>query len=185
MGEVTLQIPIDTPKQVQKACDAMKDAPTIPSDLRSYSRPLWMVLKNKTQFSITPDGTYFYSGCLHGQSSNTGAYNVTGFGARNSWAGTTGGARFKIKLDQKNEVVFVIGFSNPVIGYYAAHIEESWDMEKAGYAKVQENGNNIESIHVYKGTSSSGSPLKFRLRLSIVSGQTMDITVVQDVWEEE
>lgn len=86
----------------------MKESPTIPADLKSYFRPIWFVLKNKTQFSINPDGTYFYSGCLHGQSSNTGAYGVTGFGARNSWAGTTGGARFKIKLDQHNEVVFVI-----------------------------------------------------------------------------
>ncbi|GAD94325.1 hypothetical protein PVAR5_2950 [Paecilomyces variotii No. 5] len=185
MGEFTLQVPIDSPKLVQKACDAMKDAPTIPADLKSYWFPIWFVLKNKTQFSINPDGTYFYSGCLHGQSSNTGAYGVTGFGARNSWAGTTGGARFKIKLDQHNEFTFVIGFSNPYIGYFGAHIEESSDIEKNGYNKIQENGNNIESVHVYKGTSSSGIPLKFKLRLSIVSGQTMTITAVQEVWEEE
>lgn len=86
----------------------MKASPEIPRDLSSYARPVWIVIKNKSQFSISPDETYFYSGCLHGESIHVGPYDVNGFGARNSWAGTTGGARFKIKLDQNNEIVFVI-----------------------------------------------------------------------------
>lgn len=83
----------------------------MPSDLSSYNYPLWIVIKNKTQFTINSDGTpYFDYGSLHGEASSVSAYSVTAFGAKNNhwYTGTGGGLRFVMSLDEKNSFTFVI-----------------------------------------------------------------------------
>lgn len=108
------------------------EPPPMPEDLKAYNHPLWIVLKNKTQFTINPDGDpYFYSGCWHGQSRDVSAYNVTAFGARNksgSGSGATGGARFIMDLDEKTSFIFVIVsllgwlITSPCLVQYLIHI---------------------------------------------------------------
>lgn len=83
----------------------------MPKELSSYNRPLWIVMKNKTQFRINPVGTpYFYTGALNGESLVVDPYSVSAFGARNNhwWTGCTGAAAFSMDLDQKTTFNFVI-----------------------------------------------------------------------------
>jgi hypothetical protein len=178
--------------------------PDIPKDLAEYSRPIWTVIRNQTQFKINHIKTYLESGRFNGETLDTQPFEAHAFGMSNKTTFLGMGYRlhvglaFRVELDGMHSFEFSIvrllhfpgtrtrvtalgqGCSSPLVGPFTAAIRSGNDPKQALHDSTQYGG-SIES-EVYSGVSQDDEEVSFKLRLVITpGGNPMTVSISQDI----
>ncbi|TFK23483.1 hypothetical protein FA15DRAFT_705373 [Coprinopsis marcescibilis] len=149
-------------------------APDVPPSLKNKSRWIEGVIRNATDFPIRYVESYLDSGRYDKFPDPTvnpfavGTFNGCN-GDHTLFTGITGGATYRIDLDEDHSFYFSIGFTDPFIGAYKAGVVASNDPEQ-GYEVASKEGGEIRSGE-YHAVDKDGRQLVFRLRITAESGQ--------------
>jgi hypothetical protein len=171
---------------VKKLAVMAEKKPDIPKDLAEYSRPIWTVIRNQTQFKINHIKTYLESGRFNGETLDTQPFEAHAFGMSNKTTFLGMGYRlhvglaFRVELDGMHSFEFSIGCSSPLVGPFTAAIRSGNDPKQALHDSTQYGG-SIES-EVYSGVSQDDEEVSFKLRLVITpGGNPMTVSISQDI----
>lgn len=88
--------------------------PKMPKDLASYSRPIWIIVRNESQFKLNQIDEHLEHGVFNGETPSTQPFSVNGFGVRNVttflWIGYRPlvGVSFRVRLDENTTYDFSI-----------------------------------------------------------------------------
>ncbi|KAF5007835.1 hypothetical protein FDECE_5861 [Fusarium decemcellulare] len=161
-----------------------KVVPGIPWGLWSYWNPLWVVIRNLTQFDIAYVDSLFQSGEFWGDAPSANPWDVSTFGLRNSttFVGIgyrpSGAIAFSVLLDESYQYEFSMGFGNPMVGSYKASLVEGGNMQEA--CKLRSKSGGKITSDKYVGVDAGGQQSKFQLYVTVIPGKTMTLTISQN-----
>ncbi|KAF4469682.1 hypothetical protein FALBO_3420 [Fusarium albosuccineum] len=183
-----------------------KLVPGIPWGLWSYWSPLWVVIRNLTQFDIAYVDSLFQSGEFWGDAPSANPWDVSTFGLRNSttFVGIgyrpSGAINFSVLLDESYQYEFSMvskcqgismpkenleandscaqGFGNPMVGSYKASLIEGGNMQEA--TKLRSKSGGKITSDKYVGVDAGGQQSKFQLYVTVIPGKTITVTISQN-----
>ncbi|KAL4899414.1 hypothetical protein BDW74DRAFT_163606 [Aspergillus multicolor] len=175
MTEVFLNCVVDSKHSYeQKVADpALDKIPDVPQDIAKQSTSMWIVIRNKTMFKLTPvhppywDGATYQSGPVELE-----PYTTKGIGIKDdSWAGSFGGICYHAALDASNTYKFSVGFGNPLSGSVKGYVEESED-PKGACDKRTDTDSAYESLIPYVARDKNGAEVVWKFHLYFTPGKT-------------
>ncbi|RYP08479.1 hypothetical protein DL765_008773 [Monosporascus sp. GIB2] len=168
---------------VKQTADASAAAP--PSGLQEKKRWLQCIVQNQTQFALLLQETYHDSGRFYRAPGSVASFHQMSFSvcSRDNSVGTgvSGGASFRMDLDNSHSFHFAIGWTNPFMGSFKAGAIEA-NAAKDGYEVASSDGSSIRSRHTYKGKDDKGKDAYISFHISASPGQepSFVITEVRD-----
>ncbi|TFK23484.1 hypothetical protein FA15DRAFT_745098, partial [Coprinopsis marcescibilis] len=148
--------------------------------LKEKTRWIQGIIRNATDFQIRYVKSYLDSGRYDQFPSPTvnpfSTSTFTGCNGDNSaLTGISGGATYRIDIDEKHSYYFSIGFTNPYLGAYKAGAIAS-DNPEQGYEAASKEGGDVTSGE-YHAVDKDGIQLVFRLRITAAPGQRATFTI--------
>ncbi|EDR00324.1 uncharacterized protein LACBIDRAFT_314489 [Laccaria bicolor S238N-H82] len=148
----------------------------------------WMQcsVKNETQYELVLADSYFDSGEYYDAPHATiPKFSVASFSVcnRTGLAGVSGGNLWTMELDNKTELKFSLGYTDPVVGSRKSGAIVG-HKAKDGYEGATQYGTNSKSGE-YKGKDDKNTPTYFFFTLTAVTGHHTIYTIRQTVTDTE
>ncbi|RDW72773.1 uncharacterized protein DSM5745_07945 [Aspergillus mulundensis] len=147
--------------------------PAVPDDIAKQKTSMWIVVRNKTMFKLTPvhpphwDGAAYQNGPVELE-----PYTTKGIGIKDdSMFGTFGGICYHAALDASNVYKFSVGFGNPLVGPVLGYVEESED-PKGACDRRRIADSAVESLTPYVARDKNGAEVVWKFHLYFTPGKT-------------
>lgn len=154
--------------------------PDVPNSLKDKTRWLQGIIRNSTDFQVRYGTSYLDSGRYDQFPSDTvDAFSLSTFTGCNGdgtvFTGFSGGASYRIDIDQKHSFSFCLGFTSPYAGAYKA-AAIAGDIPEAGYEAASKEGGEVRS-GMYHAVDKDGVQLVFQLRIAAAAGQRANFNI--------